>query len=93
MMKIFKNRFILGLKATLALMAYCLFITLFMWGGMYLVSFIPYIGQGPEGVFSIQKMMIFWVGTISGVLSLFVWADITGGKLSIKFQKSGETPT
>ncbi len=75
-------------KAAVLLMGYCIGVTIFIWIGMYLVSYIPIIGQGPKALFNLQEITVFWTGTITGILSLFVVAFLNGGKLTYKMSDS-----
>ena len=94
-LKELKGQVLMSLKGVLLLMGYCLFITLFTWGGMLLVSFIPFmrefVGEGPETLFDLTKLVNFWMGTITGILSLFVVAALKGGTLGFELQRSEES--
>ena len=62
-----------SLKMTFFLFAYSTVLTILTWLAMFIVSFIPIIGQGgPEHLYNFKEITIFGVGILWGILSIFM---------------------
>ena len=61
-------------------------VTVGVWGLMYVISFIPFIGTEPFITSYIEALM-FWAGIIFGIITLFAIADFTGKEVIIQDKK------